>query len=39
MLEQAMMAQRNGDIKSYSLLTADAEDLWGRIEAMEKGTH
>ena len=35
-LEQAMQAQRKGDIKTYSLLTADAEAIWKQIEAIEK---
>jgi hypothetical protein len=35
-LEQAMQAQRKGDIKTYSLLTADAEAIWKQIEALEK---
>ena len=34
-LEQAMLAQRKGDIKSYSMLTAEAESLWQQIEAIE----
>ena len=34
-LEQAMLAQRKGDIKSYSMLTAEAEALWKEIEALE----
>ena len=35
-LEQAMHAQRKGDIKSYSMLTAEAEAMWKEIEALEK---
>jgi hypothetical protein len=35
-LEQAMQAQRKGDIKTYSMLTADAEAIWKQIEALEK---
>ncbi|MCT8986048.1 DUF6435 family protein [Shewanella phaeophyticola] len=35
-LEQAMQAQRKGDIKSYSLLTAESESIWQEIEALEK---
>ena len=31
-LEQAMLAQRKGDIKTYSMLTAEAEELWTEIE-------
>jgi hypothetical protein len=34
LLEKAMYAQRNGDIRSYSMLTADAEALWEKIEKM-----
>lgn len=37
-LERAMLAQRRGDIKSYSLLTAEAENLWQQIERL-KGSH
>lgn len=36
LLEKAMHAQRNGDIKTYSMLTADAESLWQKIEAHER---
>lgn len=35
-LEQAMLAQRKGDIRSYSMLTAEAEALWREIETLEK---
>lgn len=35
-LEQAMLAQRKGDIKTYSMLTAEAEAMWQEIEAIEK---
>jgi hypothetical protein len=35
-LEQAMLAQRKGDIKSYSMLTAEAEALWAQIEAIQQ---
>ncbi len=34
-LEQAMQAQRNGDIKMYSLLTAEAEKIEKQIQAIE----
>ncbi|MBT1451376.1 Lacal_2735 family protein [Glaciecola sp. XM2] len=34
-LEQAMLAQRKGDIKTYSMITAEAEALWAQIEALE----
>ena len=30
-LEQAMHAQRNGDIRSYSTLTAEAEGIYQQI--------
>lgn len=30
-LEQAMLAQRNGDIKSYSMLTYEAEEINQKI--------
>jgi hypothetical protein len=35
-LEQAMHAQRNGNIKSYSMITADAEEIYKQIQAIEK---
>ena len=35
LLEKAMHAQRNGDIKTYSLLTAESETLWKEIEKLE----
>jgi hypothetical protein len=31
----AMLAQRKGDIKTYSMLTAEAEQLWKEIEKLE----
>nr|WP_136250882.1 DUF6435 family protein [Ningiella ruwaisensis] len=34
-LEQAMLAQRKGDIKTYSMLTAEAESIWAEIQAIE----
>jgi hypothetical protein len=34
-LEQAMLAQRKGDIKTYSMLTAEAEALWAQIESLQ----
>ena len=37
-LEEAMHAQRNGDIRSYSMLTSEAEDLLRQIEALGKTT-
>jgi len=35
-LTDAMHAQRRGDIKSYSMLTAEAEKLWSEIESVLK---
>jgi len=35
-LEQAMHAQRNGDIKSYAMITAEAELIANEIQALEK---
>ena len=35
-LEQAMQAQRNGDIKGYAMITADAEKILKEIETMGK---
>ena len=34
-LEKAMYAQRKGDIKSYSMITAEAEQIREKIEALE----
>jgi len=34
-LEQAMNAQRNGDIKSYSMITAEAETIAVQIQELE----
>ena len=34
-LEQAMLAQRSGDIRAYAMLTAEAEALLQEIEALE----
>jgi len=34
-LENAMHAQRNGDIKSYSMITAEAETIRVEIERIE----
>lgn len=36
LLEQAMHAQRRGDIRTYSMLSADAEQLNNDIEAIEQ---
>ncbi len=32
--EQAMQAQRRGDIKTYSLLTAEAEEVFEQIKTL-----
>jgi len=37
-LEQAMIAQRNGDIKSYSTLATEADHLRTQIEALNNST-
>ena len=34
-LEKAMQAQRSGDIRTYSKLTADAEKIKAEIDALE----
>jgi hypothetical protein len=34
-LEQAMLAQRNGDIRSYSMITAESEDILKEITKIE----
>lgn len=35
LLEQAMQFQRNGDIKSYSMITAEAEKVREEIEKLQ----
>jgi len=35
-LEQAMYAQRNGDIRAYSMLTAEAEKINDEMIAIEQ---
>lgn len=35
-LEQAMHAQRNGDIKAYSMMTAEAGLIENEMQALEK---
>lgn len=35
-LEAAMTAQRNGDIRSYSTLTQEADALWRQLEPLEQ---
>jgi hypothetical protein len=34
-LEKAMLAQRSGDIRGYSELTAQAESLYEKIQTIE----
>ncbi|GAA5140085.1 DUF6435 family protein [Thalassotalea piscium] len=34
-LEQAMHAQRNGDIKSYAMITVEAESIANKIKELE----
>lgn len=34
-LTQALHAQRNGNIRGYSMLTQEAEQLWAEIEKIE----
>lgn len=36
LLEKAMQAQRRGDIRSYSELTAQAEEIDSKIQQLEK---
>lgn len=35
-LEAAMLAQRNGDIRTYSLLSQEADAMWKELEPLEK---
>ncbi|MEC8080981.1 MAG: DUF6435 family protein [Pseudomonadota bacterium] len=35
LLEQAMQAQRKGDIRTYSMLTAEAEEVNEQIKALD----
>ena len=34
-LAEAMSAQRNGDIKTYSKLTGESEKIWAEIQILE----
>ncbi len=34
-LEQAMLCQRKGDIRAYSTITAEAEEIWKQIQQIE----
>lgn len=36
LLEKGMHAQRNGDMRLYAQITAEAEALWAQIEQAEK---
>ena len=36
LLEKAMHAQRKGDIRSYSMLTAEAAEVYAEIELLRK---
>lgn len=35
-LEQAMLAQRNGDMRRYASLTVEADSLWKEIQSIEQ---
>lgn len=35
-LEQAMMAQRNGDIRGYARLTAEAENIAQQLQVIKQ---
>ncbi|MFT7405307.1 DUF6435 family protein [Zhongshania sp.] len=35
-LEEAMYAQRNGDIRSYSSITSEAEDIRIKMDALRE---
>lgn len=37
LLEQAMLAQRNGDIRGYGMLTREAEEINQQIQELEAG--
>ena len=37
LLEKAFQAQRNGDIRGYSTLTAEAEAVRAKLEELEGG--
>ena len=36
LLEQGMQFQRKGDIKSYSMITAEAEEVLAKIQELQK---
>ncbi|WP_445766131.1 DUF6435 family protein [Rheinheimera sp.] len=35
-LEQAMHAQRNGEMRLFADLTAESEEIWQKIQQLEK---
>jgi hypothetical protein len=35
-LELAMLAQRKGDIRSYSMITSEAQDVWVEITKLDE---
>ncbi|WP_156413628.1 DUF6435 family protein [Lacimicrobium alkaliphilum] len=35
-LEQAMLAQRRGDIRGYAQLTSEAEQLWQELQQKQQ---
>lgn len=37
LLEKARDAQRSGDIKLFATISAEAEDVWTKIEAVRAG--
>ena len=37
-LEEAMQAQRNGDIRGYSELSVEANAMYEKLQALEKET-
>lgn len=38
-LAEAMQAQRNGDIRGYAELSAQADAIWKELEPLEKTRH
>lgn len=38
-LEKAMLAQRSGDIKSYSMITAEAEEIRKEMQNLESSAN
>lgn len=36
-LEEALNAQRNGNIRAYSLLTEESDAIWQQIQQLEQG--